>query len=83
MEKNFKLNIQLIAISCMLLVILFLSSCQCHHYKYIIRANGTFYKTDEYKIKNNCIYFKQNIGVVKTKFINVIFCDGFSVIPSE
>jgi hypothetical protein len=83
MKTNFKLNTQLIAFACMLLVIVFLLSGKCRQYKYIIRANRTFYKTDEYKIKNNCIYFKQNVGIWENKFIDVIFCDGFSVVPSN
>ena len=83
MKTNFKLNTQLIAFVCALIVIVFLSSCECRHYKYIIRTRNTYYKTDEYKIKNNCIYFKADIGIGKTKFINIILCDGFSVIPAE
>ena len=83
MKTNFKLNTQLIAFACMLLVIVFLLSCECHRYKYIISANRTYYQTDEYKIKNNCIYFKQDIGIGETKLIDVIFCDGFSVVPAN
>jgi hypothetical protein len=83
MKTNFKSNTQLIAFVCALIVIVFLSSCHCRHYKYIIRTRKTYYKTDEYKIKDNCIYFKAKIGILEPKFVDVIFCDGFSVIPAE
>ena len=83
METNFKLYTQLIAFACMLLVIVFLLSCERPRYKYIIRTDRTYYMTHEYKIKNNCIYFKQDIGIGETKFIDVIFCDGFSVVPAN
>jgi hypothetical protein len=39
--------------------------------------------TDEYEIKDKCIYFKQEVGIGEMRFRDVIFCDGFSVVTAE
>lgn len=83
MKTNFKFNTQLIAFAYVLLVIVFLSSCERHNYKYRISVKGGYFMTDNYKIEDKCIYFKEEIGIGETKFRDVIFCDGFSVVPAE
>ena len=83
MRKILKFKTQSIAFVYAMLVIVSFTSCERHHYNYKISVKGGYFMTDEYKIDNNCIYFKEEIGIGETKFRDVVFCDGFSVVPAE
>jgi hypothetical protein len=61
---------------------LFLVSCSNSDEKYIIRQNGNIYHTNEYKINNNCVTFKDfgcGCGIENESGVETTLCGTYSI----